>query len=434
MTKANGSFDVSISGTTTLVFSLSGYDNKSVNDLNLTQSGLNVILKKTIIPGASQRENLMGTIDLVVRDSKTEKFINDLIQTENIYVRDSTQKIDSDVTIIIKPTEEKYEILNAGKRFLVIKKDGYQTKTIDLVAKLGATGEVLPVVELVPRLTINNDPYQKKKFLELGDTGFDSIVTDNIINDAANDFNPDENSGSNENSIQRAFFGKVLPSINRIIGVVAILYLVIIGVKYIFANGDEEEAKKIKDHIIWIVVGLFVVSAAEFAGFAVYNPTVDVIAGDIIPPVYQKAKQIIRFLEYIGGGIFLLNGILAGFGILSTSANEDTAKNEKNFIVNFVVGAMFILVSEVFVRIASFYDGVDQALNIAIGEMSGIINFILTFMAGACALMLILAAVYYVSNFGSEEQASHAKRIIFGCVIGLVVSFSSYVIANFLIV
>ena len=103
-------------------------------------------------------------------------------------------------------------------------------------------------------------------------------------------------------------------------------------------------------------------------------------------------------------------------------------------MINFVLGVLFILSAEIIIRIASNYDGVDTTLNIAIGEVGSIINLILTFLAGASGFMLVLASLYYVTNFGNEEQTGRAKKIIIGCISGLVIAFSSFVLSQFLII
>lgn len=276
----------------------------------------------------------------------------------------------------------------------------------------------------------------RSKKLPLGTKNLDSIITDNIVLKAGDGFEGTDTGGSEENILQSFFSGDrgILFFINRIIGAVGILFFVIVGIKYLFSSGDESKMEEYKKQLTWIAVGLGVVSVAEFIGFQIFNPTEkDILSDDVIAPFSGKVRQIIRFLEYLVGGIFLFNGILTGYKLI-TSDQEDSVSAEKTFLRNFLIGGIFILLAEVIVRAVSLQDGVAGSQNILIGEIGGLVNFGLSFIAGACGLMLILASLYYVISFGDEEQTGRAKKAILGSVIGLVLSFSSYVIAQFLII
>lgn len=334
---------------------------------------------------------------------------------------------------ISEPNPGLYQIEGRGGyrltgSFLEFRKNGYQ-KNYLFIPDL----EDGKTYELILKTETAENTYQKKKFLPLSDAGLDPIIKKNILLDAGNEFEPDQNLGSNEYAIQQTFFQRILPRIYRIIGALGIFYLLIVGIQYIFSNGESDRITKQKDAVIWIVVGLMVVSIAEFIGFSALNPDKNILAGETLPDFQAKTHQIIRYIEYIGGGIFLLNGVLSGYSIIF-STNEEVANNQKKFMVNFALGVLFILTAEIIVRVASNYDGVNGTLNIAIGEVGSLINLILSFLAGASGFMLILASMYYVANFGNEEQTGRAKKIIIGCISGLVIAFSSYVIAQFLVI
>jgi hypothetical protein len=313
--------------------------------------------------------------------------------------------------------------------FLEFRKKGYQ-KNYVYIPDITEDGETYHVTLKTEKI---ENSYEKNKFLPLSNIGLDPIIKKNILLDAGNDFEPKKNLGSNEYAIQQTFFKRILPQIYRIIGAVGIFYLSIVGVSYIFSNGESDSISKQKNTAIWIVVGLMVISVAEFLGFSIVNPDKNILEGETLPDLQAKTHQIIRYIEYLGGGIFLLNGVLSGYSIIF-STNEEVATNQKKFMVNFALGVLFILSAEIIIRVASNYDGINGTLNIAISEVGSIINFILSFLAGASGFMLILASLYYVANFGNEEQTGRAKKIIIGCITGLVIAFSSYVLAQFLII
>jgi len=294
------------------------------------------------------------------------------------------------------------------------------------------------------RVIFEKIPTPRRDILPLGNTNFDSAIRKNVILDATKDFEgaKELDKGSEDTILQRFFAneenggGGILRIVNRVLGVIGILYIFIAGIVYTFNNGNEENIEKAKKQIIWVIVGLIVISAAEFVGFEIFNPAErDFLSDEIIKPLDTKVRQVIRYIEFFVGGFFLMNMALTGFYLVSSGATGgERLEKEKKFFQNFLLGAVFILLAEVIIRVIGDDSSSIEKITIVNTELGGIINFILTFLAGAAVLMLIMASLYYVVSFGNEEQANQAKRIITGSIIGLVVAFSSYVLAQFLII
>ena len=275
-----------------------------------------------------------------------------------------------------------------------------------------------------------NAQFRDREYLELSDKNFDSILVDNKIIHIGGNFE-----GKNEERLGKTFFTKILPMINRLVGVLGILYLLILGVKFILAQGEDEKMSQYKDQAVWLIVGLGLVSVAEFVGFDIFDPNQkDVLSDASAKPFYDKLMQIVRFFEYIAMGLVLVNGIISGYKLITSGEEEETVSQEKKFLKSFIIGTIFILMAEVIVRVLAYQDeNLQTTQDILIQEVSGIINFILTFIGGVAMLMLIVSGIYYVTSFGDEDQMGRAKRMILTSIGGIAIAFSAYTIAQFLV-
>lgn len=273
------------------------------------------------------------------------------------------------------------------------------------------------------------------KYLPLTTRNYDPIYTDkNLVMQAGDNF-----MGDNEDRLRDMFSwrnGKLMRTINRILGGIGIIYLIVLGIKFIIAQGQDERISKYKEQFGWIILGLAIISVAEFVGFKVLDPVNrDLLQGNdgAVPNMYQKVKQIVRFFEYIVGGFMLLNGLMSGYNLIIRGQKEEAISQEKQFLQSFLLGAIFILMAEVFIRIFSFKEGVEMTGLIFAAEVGGLINFMLSFVAIVATVMLIFSSLYYVMSFGNEDQMNRAKRILMANVLGVIISFSAYTIARFLI-
>lgn len=60
-----------------------------------------------------------------------------------------------------------------------------------------------------------------------------------------------------------------------------------------------------------------------------------------------------------------------------------------------------------------------------------IINYMLRIIGGLCVFLIVVAGAMMVLSAGNEEYYNKGKEIITGCIIGLVLAFSAYIIVNF---
>ncbi len=277
-----------------------------------------------------------------------------------------------------------------------------------------------------------------RNLIPLEATGFDGIMTTNKVQQAI-----DPNLEKTQDALKDLFSSsngtQVILIANRILGIVAILWIMIIGTKMaVVSRGNDENMTNYKKQLGWAVLGLGVISAAEFAGYAVFDPTKDLLTGSASGEFRAKTIQIKHFVQYLAFGVALIACVISGFKLMTAATDDETITNEKRFVQAFLIGTGLIFLSEVITRIISFQEQWNQgdgtaAATAGVNEVIGIINFALTFVGWASVFMLVLASLYYVASFGSEDQTQRAKRIIIACVVAIVIILSSYAIINFFV-
>lgn len=233
-----------------------------------------------------------------------------------------------------------------------------------------------------------------------------------------------------------SFFGEeagVLNTINTVIGVVAIIWFVVLGAKFVFAQGEEEKLSQYKKEFGWIVLGLAFVSVAEYAGTQIFDPTKDIFEGDESLTNFEaKALQIKAYIQYLVGGIALVAGVRSGYNLITNGEEDEAITKEKAFVKNFLFVVFLMLMPEVIVNSIIFKNQETVDASWGVTEMVGIVNFSLSFLAGAAALMIILAAMYYVSSFGDEDRMERAKKLIISSIVAFVIVYSSFTLISFL--
>lgn len=260
----------------------------------------------------------------------------------------------------------------------------------------------------------------------------DEIMTNNIITRAGGGF-----IHSTQETISNIFRGSLIKKANRALGTFAILYLFILGVKFIMARGDTERLSSLKGQFAWIMLGLAVISLAEFIGYEVFDPSgkKDVLEGMGARNFKSKAMEVVRFFEYFAGGLMVINALISAYGLIISGEEDEAISKEKQFLKSFLLGTAFILLAEVIVRVLSLQDGsTDAAAKIAVSEVAGLVNFSLSFVGIVGVAMLVMAGLYYVISFGDEEQMGRAKKLIISSIVGVIIAFSAYTIVSFLIV
>ena len=157
--------------------------------------------------------------------------------------------------------------------------------------------------------------------LQLSRENYDSALTENIAMRIGGGLR-----NSNESKLSQMFRGDLLRTINRILGALAIMYIVLIGAKYVLAMGDQEKMSSYKSQFAWLILGLAVISLAEFVGFDLLDPSGgnDILSAETEGKFMEKVRDVVRYFEFAAGGFMLINAILAGYHLIMSGEKEET--------------------------------------------------------------------------------------------------------------
>ncbi|GEM_PF-695458 len=296
----------------------------------------------------------------------------------------------------------------------------------------------------------------------LGDQFYDPIMTHNILSEqidvVAKKIDEDPDTPGMQHFVEQITVeSRLITRFNITLGAIGLIFLVVLGTKFIYSLGEADKLKKYKQEFGWIAMGLVVISAAQFIGFSLFNPVKEIIGGanetgDFVQNLAAKSEQIVQFFFYLAAGVMLINGVMSGYDLIIGSEDEQTIEKEVNFVKSYLTAMILIVMGETIVRLLTFRrpdsnaylvepgtDLLGESPNIdttsviqyAINEIMGLANFVLTFIGVASLVMLVMASLYYVTSFGNEEQTTRAKNIILGCILGIILGFSSFTISSF---
>jgi len=272
--------------------------------------------------------------------------------------------------------------------------------------------------------------------LPLTADGYDRLLIDNRLSQTVN-----PNNLSTGDAIKRLFIkpdrspSALVTSANIIIAALALLFLAITALRFIFSDGDEEVLNKAKGSFGYIILGLLIVAAALNFAFITFNirdgnVLTDGVAADKLAAFINQIKFLMQILI---AAIAAVSLIIGGYRLITSQGDEEAINKEKQFIKNFLLAAGLIAFAEVLVR-GIFYArdaggfSTDLAVGIGLNEIVGVINFLLGLVAACATFMLVLASIYYVISLGDEERAGRAKRIIISCIIGIALAISAYTV------
>lgn len=239
-----------------------------------------------------------------------------------------------------------------------------------------------------------------------------------------------------------------------VVASVAVIYFVILGIQFFFSQGNDDRISKLKKEFINIILSLFMISSAFFIGARLLNPE------NSTPGIEEQDKKtfedfrdkfwdLLEFLPQIVAGIALVMIMLSGFNMVLRGQEDDVVQREKTFLKSFIIGFAIFVMGLAIAQIASFNDrdlagspveiefddvinqGYDRGNPInsskqGVEEVVGIISYTLTYLSIVTLIMLLISSLYFIINFGDEERATRAKRLVFACAVGLIVSFSAY--------
>lgn len=236
----------------------------------------------------------------------------------------------------------------------------------------------------------------------------------------------------------------VVDFVKYIAGTIAVVMLIISGIRLVTAGkGIEEEAKKQKDHIKFAIIGLIIIMVSDqFVKTVFFGEQGEIFSSQSTLQEAATAgslqiRGIYEVMAYFSGAVAVLMIVIAGFSYVTSAGNEEKMEKAKKQIMYAVIGLMLVGIAEFAVKDVLFPQTGTATPGTQLPDAEkiklfiiNITNFIAGFLTTIAAVMYIYAGYIYVTAFGNEEATGKAKKIIIGATIGLLLAMAAFAIVN----
>lgn len=233
----------------------------------------------------------------------------------------------------------------------------------------------------------------------------------------------------------------VIDFLKFLVGGVAVLVIVIAGIKLVMARKKIDEVwPKQKEHLIMITVGIIFIFVADAVVDVFFGVEGEVFTSEELAiSAAQRGSEEIRGIYDIGLfliatlAVFML--IVAGIRLLVAAGNEEVQTKVKKQITWLTLGLFLVGVAEFVVLDFIFPEQGTQlpATNVGITLIVDFTNFISGFITFAAIISLIYGGYLYVSAVGNDERLGKAKKTIIGSVIAIIIAMGAFAIVNTLV-
>ncbi len=223
-----------------------------------------------------------------------------------------------------------------------------------------------------------------------------------------------------------------------IVAPVAVLAMVIMGMRLVTAGRDSEEvATKAKTYIRYALEGLIVIFVADQVVNVMFG-----FEGEIFRGGEAGAQEFGRrsgeffqglysLIQVIMGSVAVFVLVMAGMRYVAGSASDDQIGLAKKQITWALVGLFIIGISEFVAKDILFPDqGQSLGVNSAEALFADVTNFIAGTIGTLSFAFILYGGYLYVTAAGNDDQVSKAKKIVGGALIGILIAASAFAITN----
>lgn len=232
--------------------------------------------------------------------------------------------------------------------------------------------------------------------------------------------------------------------------IIAIIYFFIIVIKLLVSWNAEEESSNFKKWFIWISLGIMVMQMAKvFVRSITTTEEIETSTSSILPNLANILlndiiSPLTRLLETWASFLFVLIWIYAFFTIITSSWDEEKAKNWRMTIFYAICWFIIIKVSAVLVK-AVYWEckwvnlttiltrscahtaNISETTNI----ITTIINWINSFVWIWIVIMVIYTWLQIIFSKWDEEKLNNGKKTLLYIVIGVWILIANYLILTF---
>lgn len=218
----------------------------------------------------------------------------------------------------------------------------------------------------------------------------------------------------------------------------AILFIVIMGIRMVAAGRENEEViTKSKNFIRYALEGLIVIFMADSIIEVFFGPEGEVLRGgeegaiEAGKKVSTLFRGVYSLIQVVIGAIAVFVLVTAGMRYVGGSFSEDQIAKAKKQITWAVVGLFIVAISEFVVKDILFKEtgtalGVEEAKQLFVQ----VTNFIAGTVGTLSFVFLFYAGYLYAFGVQNEDNVAKAKKIIIGAVIGIILALAAFGITN----
>jgi len=237
--------------------------------------------------------------------------------------------------------------------------------------------------------------------------------------------------------------GAVAKTMRNLIGGLAIIWIIVSGVRLVIAQGDETVITEQKQSITYAIIGLIAVLLVERMVAVLYGTPGEIgtLAGYRTSlgagnqAFSNEVLGIVSFIKAIIGIVAILMIIVSGVNTIFAQGEEEQITKQRKSVIYIALGLVIILVNEVVVKNIFIIPTQEQSDQIRTSNVVKIINlfgnvaqFLLGFVGVIALGMLIYGGASMIVNYGNEEMVERGKKIIKNAIIGIIIIISAYAI------
>lgn len=252
--------------------------------------------------------------------------------------------------------------------------------------------------------------------------------------------------GDDSVKMAQSLMEKIGYNIRVIIGSIAIILIIVSGIKMITAGGNEEIFNKQRSALFFGILGLFFVAlAGELAqifevgrGGFLKDPNVMLQKSRLFN---RTVEIIITLIKYLISSIAVVFIVRNGLRLVLLGGNEEEVAKDRKNIFYAILGLIVILISnpivnKIFFKIdTSTFPGIDPVRPAIdpmrlIQEITGMTNVIAAIAGPLAMLSLLAGGIMYILGGADEQKLEKAKKIITWSLIGLVIIYGAFAIVS----
>lgn len=230
----------------------------------------------------------------------------------------------------------------------------------------------------------------------------------------------------------------VIDVVKYLVGSLAVIWLIISGVRLVTAGKDVEKiSESQKKNIFYSIAALLIVIVADQLVKVFFGDTGDVFENEATAKQFaQQGAELIEgiygFATKFIGALAILVVVGSGIGISMSWSNEDTMKKHRNRIL-WALGALIVVgIAEFVVREVIFPKAGEALPDMEKAKLLivKLTNFVSGFISTIAVLVCIYAGYLYTTGVANEENTKKAKTLITGAVIGLLIALGTFALVN----